>query len=69
MTTIDAPGAVQTHLRGISNRGQIAIDTVDGQLRHHSFVLDKRCFAELTRRGAPTRSLATDIGHRGRIIG
>jgi hypothetical protein len=69
VTTIDAPGAIQTRVRGINDRGQIAIDTVDGHLRHHSFVLDKGRFTELTPRGAPTGSLATDIDDHGRPIG
>jgi hypothetical protein len=50
-TTIDAPGAVQTRVRPINNRGQIAIDTVDAQLVHH-FLLDRGRFTEIRRRGA-----------------
>ena len=71
VTTIDAPGAVQTRVRGIrTNRGQIAIDTVDPQLVHRSFLLDRGHFTEITPRGAPNNgSLATDVDDSGRVLG
>jgi uncharacterized membrane protein len=69
ISTIDAPGAVQTRVRGINNHGQIAIDTVDAQLKHHSFLFDRGRFTETRPRGAPTGSLATDVDDRGRVIG
>jgi hypothetical protein len=69
ITTIDAPGAAQTRLRGINNRGQIAIDKVDNQLTHNSVVRDGGRFIEITPPGAPTGSAASDIDDRGRIVG
>jgi hypothetical protein len=70
VTTIDAPGAVQTRVRGINNRGQLAIDTVDAQLVHHSFLFDKGRFIEIRPRGASGNgSLATDVDDRGRVLG
>jgi hypothetical protein len=47
VTTIDVPGAVQTRVRGINNRGQIAIDTVNSQLVHQSFLLENGRFNEI----------------------
>jgi hypothetical protein len=68
--TIDARGAVQTRVRGINNRGQIAIDTVDAQLVHHGFLFDKGRFTEIRPRGATGNgSLATDVDDRGRVLG
>jgi hypothetical protein len=69
ITTIDAPAAAQTRLRGINNRGQIAIDIVDNQLMQNSVVLDGGRFIEITPPGAPTGSAAGDIDDRGRIVG
>jgi probable HAF family extracellular repeat protein len=67
---IDAPGAVQTRVRGINNRGQIAIDTVDAQLVHHGFLFDSGRFTEIRPRGAAGNgSLATDVDDRGRVLG
>jgi len=70
VTTIDAPGASQTRVRGINNHGQIAIDTVDTQLVHHSFLLDRGRFTEIRPRGvAGNGTLATDVDDRGRVLG
>jgi hypothetical protein len=70
ITMIDTPGAAQTRVRGINNRGQIAIDTVDAQLVHHSFLFDKGRFTEIKPRGATGNgSLATDVDDRGRLLG
>jgi hypothetical protein len=66
---IDVPGATVTLPATINNRGQIAGDAVDPQLRHHSFLLDRGRFTEIRPRGAYTGSLATDVDDRGRVIG
>ena len=70
VTTIDAPGAVQTRVRGINNRSQIAIDTVHAQLVHHGYLLNHRRFTEIKPRGAAGNgSLATDVDDRGSVLG
>ena len=69
VTTIDVPGMDQTRLQGINNEGQIVIDGVDSQLRHHSWLLDDGRFTEIEPRGVATGSLATDINDDGRIVG
>ncbi|MBO0686571.1 MAG: hypothetical protein J2P45_25775, partial [Candidatus Dormibacteraeota bacterium] len=70
VTTIDAPGAVQTRVDSINNRGQIAIDTVDPQLVHHSLLLDRGHFTEIRPAGAPANgSQAIDVDDRGRVLG
>ena len=57
-------------MRAINNRGQIAIDTVDAQLVHHSFLLDNGLFTEIRPHGAlGNGSLATDVDDRGRVLG
>jgi hypothetical protein len=50
--------------------GEIAIDTVDRQLVHHSSLLKKGRFTEIKPRGAAGNgSLATDVDDRGRPLG
>jgi uncharacterized membrane protein len=69
VTTIDVPGMDQTRVQGVNNQGQMVIDGVDGQLRHHSWLLEGGRFTEIEPPGVPTGSLATDINDDARIVG
>jgi hypothetical protein len=70
VTTIDAPGAIQTRVRGINNRGQIGHRHRRRQLVHHAFLFDRGRFTEIKpRRAAGKGSLATDVDDRGRVLG
>jgi uncharacterized membrane protein len=69
---VDVRGASFTAAQGQNNAGHVVggyIDGVDGQLRHHSWLLEGGRFTEIEPRGVPTGSLATDINDEGRIVG